>query len=56
MADEHPRLWTPDAARIAGTRLHDYMQWLTKRGLRFSDCGALHQGSGRTRNAGRGVV
>ena len=45
MADEHPRLWTPDAARIAGTRLHDYMQWLAKRGLHFSDYQSLWQWS-----------
>jgi len=36
-------LWTPDAARIAGTRLHDYMQWLAKRGLHFSCKTLLNQ-------------
>ena len=46
MADQHPLLWTPDAARIDRSKLHQYMQWLAaERGQHFSDYQALWQWS-----------
>lgn len=46
MADQHPLLWTPDAARIERSKLHQYMQWLAaERGQHFSDYQALWQWS-----------
>lgn len=42
MADQHPLLWTPDAARIERSKLHHYIQWLAaERGQHFSDYQAL---------------
>lgn len=43
MAHEHPHplVWTPGAERIAGSRMTHYMQWLSQRGLHFSDYDAL---------------
>lgn len=46
MADQHPLLWTPDAARIERSKLYQYMQWLAaERGQHFSDYQALWQWS-----------
>ncbi len=45
MAEDHPLLWTPDAARIKATRLNDYMQWLAKQGRDFADYQSLWQWS-----------
>jgi acetoacetyl-CoA synthetase len=45
MTQEHPLLWTPDAARISQSRLNDYMQWLAKRGHQFNDYPSLWQWS-----------
>ena len=46
MADQHPLLWTPDAARIERSKLHHYMQWLaTERGLPFTNYQSLWQWS-----------
>lgn len=45
MTQEHPLLWTPDAARIANSRLNDYMQWLAARGHAFNDYPGLWQWS-----------
>lgn len=46
MADQHPLLWTPDAARIERSKLHHYMQWLgAERGQHFTDYQSLWQWS-----------
>ena len=42
MADDHPLLWTPDADRIARSRLTHFMQWLaSEHSLHFPDYQAL---------------
>jgi acetoacetyl-CoA synthetase len=45
MADEHPLLWKPDAARIERSKLQQYMQWLAARGQHFSGYDSLWQWS-----------
>ena len=45
MTQDHPLLWTPDAARISNSRLNDYMQWLAARGHAFNDYPSLWQWS-----------
>src|SRR5262245_17684825 len=45
-------LWTPDAARIAGSHLTAFMKWLKERGAGdFRDYAALHEWSITERGA-----
>src|SRR5258708_33587365 len=39
-------LWTPGAARVAGTNLTAFLTWLAERGRRFGSYEALWQRSG----------
>ncbi len=45
MSQEPTLLWQPDSARIAQSRLNDYLQWLAARGKVFDDYAQLWQWS-----------